>query len=509
MSDTNEGDRRVRFRRWRSRSLIVGAATVALLASSCGARLSHQQYAQAVRAGGGGGAAGQGVTPGDNTAAGDATAAGPDAGATTATTAAGGTSAPGGPGGPAPGGPATPGGGPQPAGQSGAAPAAGNGGNVDTGVTADSITIGNVSTLTGPVPGLFKGASIGTQAFFAYQNSLGGVFGRKLKLITKDDNLDPGTNDARIKELIPQVFGFVGSFSVVDNGGADSLGKSGVPDAGYSLSRQRSALANNFSPQPSPPGWRLGPLNHFKQQFGPDVISKMAYFTLDVQSAKDIAEGQKAAAQSLGYAFVAGRVIEPNESNFTADVVQMQQKGVKGVMLAGDAATMARLSASMKSQGFSVPFANWGANAYDLSFIPQSNGGAEGALLDMQLPMYLGEDAGSVPEVGLFLQWMKQVAPGQKPDIFAAFSWASARLFVDALQKAGATAKRADVINALKTFNNYDAHGMVAPAGPGTKTPATCYLIVTVKSGKFVRQDDPANGFRCGDGDYFRLPGAG
>ena len=54
-------------------------------------------------------------------------------------------------------------------------------------MTADKITLANVSLLTGPVPGLFKGAKDGTQAFFDYQNSLGGVCGRKLVLDPRDD----------------------------------------------------------------------------------------------------------------------------------------------------------------------------------------------------------------------------------------------------------------------------------------------------------------------------------
>src|SRR5688572_32624093 len=56
-----------------------------------------------------------------------------------------------------------------------------NGGATDVGVTADTITLGTVTTLSGPVPGLFLGASLGVQAFAAYVNSQGGINGRKLK----------------------------------------------------------------------------------------------------------------------------------------------------------------------------------------------------------------------------------------------------------------------------------------------------------------------------------------
>src|SRR5205823_9226630 len=116
------------------------------------------------------------------------------------------------------------------------------------------------------------------------QNSLGGMYGRKFKVTVADDNLDPGTNKAKIEELTPKVFAFVGSFSVLDDAGAPSMQQSGIPDVGYGLSRPRFNLANNFSPQPIPTGWRLGPLNHFKARFGDDVITHMAYFVLDAQS---------------------------------------------------------------------------------------------------------------------------------------------------------------------------------------------------------------------------------
>ena len=40
--------------------------------------------------------------------------------------------------------------------------------------------------------------------------------------------------------------------------------------------------------------------------------------------------------------------------------------------------------------------------------------------------MFLGEDAGTVPEVALYLKWMKQSYPNFNSDLFAASSWANA-----------------------------------------------------------------------------------
>src|SRR2546425_8750588 len=60
----------------------------------------------------------------------------------------------------------------------------------DVGVTPTQITLGTVITLTGPVPGLFKGSAAGTDAYFQYINSKGGVFHRKLVMKQGDDALN-------------------------------------------------------------------------------------------------------------------------------------------------------------------------------------------------------------------------------------------------------------------------------------------------------------------------------
>jgi len=57
-------------------------------------------------------------------------------------------------------------------------------------------------------------------------------------------------------------------------------------------------------------------------------------------------------------------------------------------MLSGDVGTMSRLAKAIKDGGLSLPFANWGASAYDPAFISQSGGGAEGAELDAQNSLF-------------------------------------------------------------------------------------------------------------------------
>lgn len=486
----------------RRRQMTSGLLAVGMLvATACGARVSPAaRNAAATAAGLTGVRAGSGVGP----ASGDGSSLGP---ADSGPAAAGPTSGSSGSGaGASPGTQTGPGAGPALHAGNDAAPATGdNGGATDVGVTATEIMAGNVSTLSGPVPGLFKGAVDGTNAFFAYQNSLGGVYGRKLKLVVRDDQFDAGTNRAQTIDLIPKTLAMVGSFSLFDDASADAVGQSNIPDLTYSLSRARLALKNNFNPSPAQVGWRTGGLLYYKQHY-PDAIKHVGTLVGDVASAKDSAAAQRGVAEKLGYVYTYSRTYEPTETDFTADVVRMRQQGVRMVLItAADVHTLARLAGAMQQQNFKPDVFATPGIAYDPQFLNLAGSAAEGIISDSQQSLYLGEDAGSNPEVALLDQWVARVDPGARPDLFAVFAWSAARLFVTALKAAGPKITRAALTSALQNIHQWDSNGLQAMADPASKTPPTCYVLIKIQGGKYTRTaDDPPTGFRC-DGSYMRL----
>ncbi|HWW52287.1 MAG TPA: ABC transporter substrate-binding protein, partial [Acidimicrobiales bacterium] len=337
-----------------------------------------------------------------------------------------------------------------------------------------------------------------------YINSQGGLCGRQVKLTPQDDNLDPAQFGAQVQSLQNKVFAFVGNFSVVDEGGSAQLQASGAPDISYALSAAHEAIANNFSPQPAPPGWPLGAFNYFKSRFGPSVISKMAIFIQNAGSVTATGLNEKKAAESLGYKFVFSETaVEPTQTDFSNEVNTMQRDGVQGILFVGDAQAMGEMASQMYSAGYKIPLANWGANAYDPLFVQQGGPGAEGAILNQDLALYGGEDAATVPEVKKFDDWFHRSYPGATPDIFAAYGWLDGIMFAQAVNGAGALSRPA-VLKFLHGLTNFDGNGMIATDGPGTKTPPTCYTVIDVKGGKFMRDKDNPSGFRCGDGGYFR-----
>lgn len=388
------------------------------------------------------------------------------------------------------------------------APAGGNGGATDIGVTATSLTVGNVASLSGPIPGLFEGAVNGTNAYLKYVNSTGGVYGRTLKLSVGDDQNECGANQNRYRDLSPKVFAFVGGFSVFDECSARVMRpQPEVPIVQYALSGAANALPNLFSPQASVPGYATGPFEYWSKKYG-DKTKKVGSVYSQNAAAADSHRAISAAAKSVGWEFIYERGAASTEQDFTADIVRMRQDGVELVFLvATTAQNAARIKRAADSQGFKPV---WIVQvAYDQSFITFAGGaeaaeGIEGANL---FSLYFGEEEGKrVPEVGLYQQWMKRNNPKANLDVFSMYGWTSAKLFVQALKDAGPKATRAGLLASLKKVQEYDADGMLAPSGPATKRPATCYVLWQIKSGKYVRIDSPPNGYRC-DGRYFKTGG--
>jgi branched-chain amino acid transport system substrate-binding protein len=81
--------------------------------------------------------------------------------------------------------------------------------SADVGVTDNEIVIGCSTPLTGPAA-LWGVTGYGMQAWADHINANGGVHGRKIKLILKDDGYHPARAMANLQELKDQVFAVAG-----------------------------------------------------------------------------------------------------------------------------------------------------------------------------------------------------------------------------------------------------------------------------------------------------------
>lgn len=86
----------------------------------------------------------------------------------------------------------------------------------EPGVSANQVLLGMANAQTGPASGIGMGVSAGAQAYFSRVNAAGGIHGRKISLILKDDGYEPARTAAVTHELIEQdgvfaLLGYVGT----------------------------------------------------------------------------------------------------------------------------------------------------------------------------------------------------------------------------------------------------------------------------------------------------------
>lgn len=456
-----------------------------LVAAGCGARLDDEQLAAAR-------ASSSGATPGG--------ASSPRAQGSATTSA----TAPTGGGGPAPtvGGGGDDGGGGGPV-DSGAPPADGGGGEAacapqgasDVGITADSITLGQVGTISGPVPGLSQTAVNGVRAYFAYRNAQGGVCGRELRLLNGDDRLDTGQSRAEHARMADRVLGFVGGWSVVDDGGAAVLSGTNIPDVGIAITNARAELPNNFSSNPIALDGGSG---------AGDVITYMASAYQPRSAAvvwgaqvtsRTRAQGFVQDLEAAGVPVSVQREVAITETNYVPVAQEIENAGAELVITALEVTGISRLAQAFEQVGYKpkVPF--YGAQSYGDRFLELAGSAAEGTILGLTHPII--EEAGSEGLLADFVTWNRRVNPDQSIDFFTFQGWVAADMFADAILAAGSAPTRDAVLRQLATYTAFDADGLVAPFDPAGKVNSHCFLIVTVREGRWERVHPEGGGFAC------------
>ncbi len=103
----------------------------------------------------------------------------------------------------------------------------------DTGITEDTITLGAHYPLTGVAAPGYSEIPTGVQAYFDYVNANGGVNGRQVEFIYRDDAYNPTNTSQIVNQLVleDEVFAIMGGLGTpTHNAVTDFLNGEGVPD---------------------------------------------------------------------------------------------------------------------------------------------------------------------------------------------------------------------------------------------------------------------------------------
>src|SRR3990172_2107179 len=97
------------------------------------------------------------------------------------------------------------------------------------GVTDAEVTIGITTPLSGPAAA-WSATALGAEAWAKHVNDQGGVYGRKIKIVMKDDGYNPGRAPAHVNEMKDSVFALVGLLgTAVLNANKDNVADAKLP----------------------------------------------------------------------------------------------------------------------------------------------------------------------------------------------------------------------------------------------------------------------------------------
>jgi ABC-type branched-subunit amino acid transport system substrate-binding protein len=387
------------------------------------------------------------------------------------------------------------------------APSSGSAGT--TGITANSVTIGQLADVSGPVPGLFQGAENGLAAWAAYVNSTGGINGRKVNVKFVDSGLNCTNYTNGIKSLAGDSFALVGTFSLVDACGEQTLkADPGLSDIEAAiLNPALDSYANEWSPLPTTPGDATTVYQYVKDKYGLSAVQHAASLWGSTEQF-DYNE-QAAAMDSIGYKIIYNRGFSPLETNYTADILRMKNEGVQVVDETDDAVGNIADFLNQAAQQNFHPKAVISSTAYDTSFFKLLGNPsyADNVVIYLEQAMYLGQDESQVPEIGTLTQWVQKVHPGATMNLFTVDGWAAGLLFQQALEKAGSNPTQASLNSALKGVSTFTADGLLPTENIAQHKISVCDVMVTTNGTNFVRTDPSTSGFEC-NGTYVPYTGS-
>jgi ABC-type branched-subunit amino acid transport system substrate-binding protein len=371
------------------------------------------------------------------------------------------------------------------------------------GVTANSITVGSISDISSPIAGLFEGAKVGTEAYFAYVNSQGGVNGRKLIIDGMDSAFSSGTVASESQSIAKNDFAIVGGFSLLDGAEQPAIDAAKLPTITQVLSPSLYTDPNLYSAIPLVQGGEAsGPFKWLKSKY-PAAVKAIGLIGSNSAATAITAEHTfRKLTYSLGYKWLYSRDAGFAETTFIPDMVKMKAAGVKMVFEpTQQGAYISTMAQEIKQEGLNAILVS-GANAYEENFAPGPSG--NGTLVTGVTALYEGQDAKAVPAVATFDKWAKRVDPQTELDLYTLYGWINAQLFVQALRGAGANPTRASLVAQLNKITSFNASGLISNQDPAKKIPGQCWIVAEYENGTWKRiAPDPKTGFVCSPGGFY------
>jgi len=362
----------------------------------------------------------------------------------------------------------------------------------DTGVTPSTITIGLISSFSGPFSSTFADTADGARARFALQNAHGGVDGRKLKLITADDESSlTATATATQALLTKHPFGVIGFSGFLIGGAYRTLQQAGVPVTGGAFDGPEWGLPPNTNMftytggvDPHYPASTL--LGKFLKSVGAKSVATLAFNNpSSTASILDQVESDTAAGLSNCYENTS---IPNGAVDLSVEVLAIKNAKCDATVASFVDSSDIALSTQLQQAGLHPIELYY--TGYDQSTLdqPSARQAAQGDyFLASTVPL-----TDKYPGAANFLGALKKYDPsytGGIPDFGLIGGWLSADLMIRGLEAAGKNPTRQAFIKKLRAVKGYDAEGLLPSPVTfqfGQVPKKGCAYVMQLKGDQFV-----------------------
>lgn len=337
---------------------------------------------------------------------------------------------------------------------------AGGAGNT-TGVTATSIKVGGTFPLTGVAAPGYSQIPQGIKAYFDYVNAQGGVQGRKIQWIVKDDAYNPTQTSTVTNELVLQdkVFAMLGSLGTPTHEAVvDFLNQNKVPD--IFVSSGSVAWGNDPKKYPWTFGWQTDYESEGKV-IGQYIAEHMpnAKVGLFLQDDDFGASGEAGLRHYIANQIVAVQKYTPGGTDVTPQIAALKAAGanlVVGFNVPSYTALtqLVALKLGYKPQWF---YSNVGSDPtlvggllanFSKGAVTNGSSLLDGVMSTAYLP---GVDQPDNPWIQLFAKVWKADGSGGPLSNYLVYGMSEAYTFVQALQAAGKDPTRQGLVDALSS----------------------------------------------------------
>lgn len=348
----------------------------------------------------------------------------------------------------------------------------------------ETIKIGEFASLTGKEATYGQTVNKGTRLAFEEANAAGGVLGRKLELITEDDQSKPGESATVVKKLISRekvvaILGELTSGRTLEAAPIAQAAK--IPLVSPGATAVEVTAKGNYI-------FRVC----FIDEFQGTVMAKFALDTLKVRRVALLSS--VSSAQSVGLAkFFRERITAgggsvaleqkygEGDKDFRAQLTAIKAANVEAIFVPGYYAEAALISKQARELGITVPLL--GIDGWESSQLISVGGAAvEGCYFSTH---YSPENKSSA--VVAFNQRFR-ARWNEDSNALSALAYDAAMVLIEAIKRAGST-DGTKIRDALAATRNYAAvTGSIT--FDAQRNPTKSAVVLTVKNGKFTFVQD-------------------